>query len=118
MMQFLLVALGGAAGAVLRYGATLVLKPSVFPWATFAVNIAGCFIIGLLYGLASRQALLPAHWLLLATGFCGGFTTFSAFSYENLQLLQQQQYPLFVFNAVGSLLLGLLACWLGYSITK
>jgi fluoride exporter len=117
-INFLLVAAGGATGAMLRYGAGLLVKPALFPWATFAVNISGCFIIGLLYGLAQRNALAPHYWLLLATGLCGGFTTFSAFSLENLQLIQQQQYALFFAYALGSLALGLPACWAGYAITK
>jgi len=108
---WLWVGLGGALGSMLRYGTGLLLAPagSSFPWGTFAVNIIGSFIIGLLYGVAA-QGHMPTHWrLLLTTGFCGGFTTFSTFSYENLQYFTGGQYWHFGLYAGLSLVLGLLA---------
>ena len=89
--SILLVGLGSCAGGILRYLVSLVLPPrgSGFPTATFIVNIAGCLLIGLLYGLFSKYSETPsALCLLLTTGLCGGFTTFSTFSNEAVAMLQ------------------------------
>lgn len=117
-----MVGLGGALGSILRYlTAVLVNKyfQSTFPLATFAVNILGCLIIGVLLGLFERQYLTnPDFKLLLITGFCGGYTTFSAFSAENIQLLESGQ-TLTAFLYIGaSIFIGLFALWLGLSIVK
>lgn len=93
LSQFLLVALGGATGSVLRWTSSTIVaawtKPSSFPWGTTAVNLAGCFVIGLLMGAAEyRGALGPNARLLLVTGLVGGFTTFSTFGFETVQLLR------------------------------
>ena len=111
MRNILLVGLGGAVGAMLRYGVTLLCN--ALNWSsnlgTFLVNIAGSFAMGLLVSCCGQSP-----WLLMATvGICGGFTTFSTFSYESLQLLQQGHYILFLLYVMASLLVGLLAVWLG-----
>ena len=119
LKNFLLVGLGGALGSMLRYAFAVWFKQSSFPLATFLVNIIGSFIIGLVFAYALRNESFALNWrLFLAAGICGGFTTFSAFSLESLQLLQQQRIGLFFFYAIGSLLLGLAAAWLGYSLMK
>ncbi len=87
-----LVGIGGMLGSLARYftatGVARIL-PASFPYGTFAVNVFGCLIIGLIYGLSARSNFLSPDWrLFLATGFCGGFTTFSSFSYEFVALLQ------------------------------
>lgn len=119
LKNFLLVGLGGALGSMLRYAFSYWFKHGSFPLATFLVNIIGSFIIGLVFAYALRNESFALTWrLFLAAGICGGFTTFSAFSLESLQLLQQQRIGLFFFYVIASLLLGLAATWLGYSLMK
>ena len=115
MPAWLAVFVGGGAGSLLRYGLGLFLRrgDGLFPCGTFAANVLGCFLIGLFYALSSRLSLSAEVRLLLTTGLCGGFTTFSTFSYESLQLFQQEHYLLFFTYILGSLLLGRLAAWLG-----
>lgn len=117
-----MVAAGGATGSVLRFLTGLVLaakQQSNFPWATFTVNISGSFIIGIILGLLVKSSTPAEHWrLLLATGFCGGFTTFSAMSNEGYLLLRQQQYTTFFIYFSTTIVLGLLATALGYFLTK
>jgi CrcB protein len=121
--QIILVGVGGGVGSIFRYLTSLLVNkyfhPVHFPLATFVVNIAGCFLIGLLIGLSVRYELFDKELnLLLVTGFCGGYTTFSAFSLENLRLLETQNYYLFFAYVIGSILVGLLAVWLGFLLTK
>ena len=116
-----MVALGGAAGSVLRYLVGLVVKGWLgqqFPWGTLAVNLLGCLLIGLLYGLAIRNQLTSAFSFLLITGFCGGFTTFSSFAYENISLLQDKGLmSLFVYTGF-SVTLGFLATSVGLYLVR
>jgi len=119
---FLYVGLGGMLGSMARYALHLLISGrslSAFPWGTFTVNITGCLLIGVLVGLESRHVIIndPLKWLLI-TGLCGGFTTFSTFSIEALGLLHQQQYVSFFGYTVGSVLLGLLATFLSYSLVR
>ena len=120
--NLVLVAIGGASGSVLRYLIHwIVSKKSVsfFPYQTFIVNIIGCLIIGLLVGYFSRfQNENESLKLLLITGFCGGFTTFSAFGLENVNMIQNQNYQLALLYTSLSLILGILAVSLGIFITK
>lgn len=118
----LLAGLGGFLGSALRYGfGQIMLKffETNFPLGTFFVNIVGSLLIGLALGFFEKGSLLTINWkLFLAVGFCGGFTTFSSFAYENLNLLQNQQYFLsFIYISI-SLILGLLAVYLGFWIAK
>ncbi|MBL7726755.1 MAG: fluoride efflux transporter CrcB [Dinghuibacter sp.] len=114
MYHYLLVALGGATGAACRYGLSQLTWGRNFPYATFFINIAGSLLIGILFAVQQQGRLSEKYWLLLATGLCGGFTTFSAFSLENLALLQQQKMGLFLLYAAGSVLACLGAVYLGY----
>ncbi|MFE5796013.1 fluoride efflux transporter CrcB [Streptomyces sp. NPDC056503] len=110
-MNWLLVALGAAVGAPLRYltdRAVQARHDSVFPWGTFTVNVVGSFTLGLLTGVTSAQA----H-LLLGTGLCGALTTYSTFSYETLKLYEGGAKGYAVLNVAGSLTAGLGAVWLG-----
>ncbi|MES1223766.1 MAG: fluoride efflux transporter CrcB, partial [Bacteroidota bacterium] len=99
MKGILLVALGGSAGSVLRYLSqkfigNLYVHP--FPWGTLVVNITGCFLIGVLWSIVSRNISMNEDLkLLLMTGFCGGFTTFSAFTLESIALIKQERLLLF-----------------------
>ncbi|MCB0459270.1 MAG: fluoride efflux transporter CrcB [Flavobacteriaceae bacterium] len=121
MKQVLLVFLGGGVGSVLRYLVTRFLNnPTTgVPYGTFLVNIIGSFLIGIILGLALKnEALNQNHTLLLATGFCGGFTTFSAFAYENHLFLKSGNLTLLFGYTIASIVVGLLAVFLGIYIVK
>ena len=113
---------GGAIGSVCRYSVGLLLARFThqgFPVATFAVNVIGSFCIGLFYAMALQQPGFSAGWrLFLLTGFCGGFTTFSAFAIENVQLLQQGHYGTFALYSAGSFVMCLLAVVAGLYLAK
>ena len=110
MKPFLLVALGGGAGAVCRYALTLLPISARFPFATLIANALGALIIGFLAGCASQLDAFPAGLnLLLKTGFCGGFTTFSTFSLETVTLWQQRR----IWAAGGNAVLSLAVCFAG-----
>ena len=120
--HILLVATGSAFGGVCRWLLSRWVSeflPAVIPWGTFVVNITGCFLTGIFYGLAARQETMSSSLLLLLiTGFCGGFTTFSAFAYENLQLLKSGASGYAAAYTGLSLLAGTVAVFLGFQIIK
>lgn len=111
-----LVAVGGAVGAPLRYLTDLAVQSfhdTVLPWGTFAVNVAGSLLLGLVAGAVSGGA---PGWVLtlVGTGVCGSLTTFSTFGFETVRLLEDGAVFEAVINAVASLLIGLIACMGGY----
>jgi fluoride exporter len=115
--NLLLVGLGGGIGSMLRYGTSLLIKPKLFPFATLSVNIIGCFIIGLVFAFSIKEEGISDSWkLFLATGICGGFTTFSAFSLESMGLLQSGKTGLALTYIIVSILLGIIATFLGYQL--
>ena len=120
--NILWVGIGGALGSICRYltqKAFLKLFPHAFPLGTFIVNITGCFLIGMLFGAANRlDYLSPAFRLLLMTGFCGGFTTFSAFTLEGMELMNQQKFLIFTLYFTCSVVFGLIATFTGAWITQ
>ena len=122
MKPALIIALGGALGSLSRYGVQTCiyrLYPFVFPLGTFLVNISGCLLIGLVYGLSEKGNLLSPEWrLFLTTGFCGGFTTFSTFAYENADLIRGSDFLYMGLNVLGSVVLGIAAVFLGILIVK
>ncbi|MGV3459594.1 MAG: fluoride efflux transporter CrcB [Flavobacterium sp.] len=123
LKSILLVAIGGALGSVMRYFTSLVVKhyfSGSFPLATFIANMAGCLLIGLLSGVALKHqwAANPNFTLLLITGFCGGYTTFSAFALENLTLLQSNNFFTAIGYTVLSVFAGIACVWLGILLTK
>lgn len=126
MKELLLVSIGSFFGGGMRYLAALLQNRLMttsavvcgsFPWATFAVNVIGCLLIGLLTGIAS-SGHLPAQWkLVLVTGFCGGFTTFSTFMNENYLLGKDNMMMLAIYT-ISSLALGMAALIAGYKIAS
>ena len=117
MQAVLLIFFGGGIGSLLRYGLSRWINNTVitdFPLGTFLVNIIGCFLIGFIIYYVERYGEQAQQWrLLLVTGLCGGFTTFSAFSLENVQLLTDHRIFIFLAYTAGSVILGLLATYLG-----
>ena len=121
MKSFLLVFLGGGLGSGLRYLITIAMNQysKVLPFGTFTVNMLGCFLIGLILGYAQKENTLTSNQtLLIATGFCGGFTTFSAFANENLELIKNGEIFNFSAYTIGSILIGILAVFIGFYFSK
>ena len=121
MTIVLLVGLGGFTGSVIRYllgvGIRDLSAGSAFPWATLVVNVVGALLIGALYGaVENRSFFTPEVRGLLTIGLLGGFTTFSAFSYETLTLLRDGVVAQAFANVVLQMGLGLLAVWIGYTV--
>ena len=114
--NLLLVALGGAAGSVLRY--LLSGLNTSFPWGTFTVNILGSLLIGLLVGFVSKGVLSPEMKLLLVTGFCGGFTTFSTFANESFCMVKAGDILLTALYVGASVVIGILAVWCGMMLSN
>lgn len=121
MKQFLLVFVGGGFGSVLRYviGKYLNSAERGIPYGTFAANILGSLLIGIILGLAAKNdALSQNQTLLLATGFCGGFTTFSTFAYENHVFLKSGDFTSFAVYTIASFVIGFLAVFAGIYFVK
>ncbi len=112
-----LIGLGGAIGSMVRYAGYLLITNKNFPVATLVVNIIGSFIIGVILAYCAKNQIFSTHWkLFLTTGICGGFTTFSAFSAENISLLQNGKIFVAAVYIVLSLVLSIAAAWLGFKI--
>ena len=121
MKQLILVFIGGGFGSVLRYalGKYLNSQEGGIPFGTFSANILGSLLIGIILGLAAKNETLTGNQtLLLATGFCGGFTTFSAFAYENHMFLKAGDFTNFALYTIGSFVVGFLAVFLGLFLVK
>jgi CrcB protein len=121
MKQFLFVFLGGGLGSALRYWIGRHLNTTVieFPFGTLTVNVLGCLMIGIILGLALKTTSLSENTLLfLATGLCGGFTTFSAFAYENQVFLKSGDLGTFAIYTIVSILLGFGAVFLGLWLVR
>lgn len=122
MTKLFLVGLGGAFGSMARYLCQRWLNstyPHHFPWGTFAVNITGCFLIGLFWGMSFKTFQHTENWkLFLMTGICGGYTTFSAFSLEGIALWKEQRTGLFLLYIGGSVIVGLLATYAGMKLSR
>ncbi len=121
MKQLLLVFIGGGTGSILRYliGKFLNNSQTGIPYGTFTANILGSLLIGIILGLAAKnENLSQDHTLLLATGFCGGFTTFSTFAYENHIFLKSGDFTSFAFYTIASFIFGFLAVFAGIYLIK
>lgn len=122
LKAIVLVGIGGGMGSVLRYITSSFMTkyfPSSFPWGTLSVNVLGCLLMGVLLSLGERQSWMNNDLRLLwLTGFCGGYTTFSTFASENIQLWQSGQILTVIAYTIASVLLGLVAVWLGLVMVK
>ena len=122
MKTVLIVFLGSGIGGAARYivqSRAAAYGPFVFPFATFIVNITGCFLIGLFYALGEKGNVLSPEWrIALTTGFCGGYTTFSTFAFENMNLLRTGDYIYFVLYIFLSILLGIAGVFLGIAFIR
>ncbi|MBS1579212.1 MAG: fluoride efflux transporter CrcB [Bacteroidetes bacterium] len=116
--NILLVAFGGMLGSVGRYLCAVIIKHESFPYATLTVNIVGSFLIGCTMALATKHDNWGDWRLFLATGICGGFTTFSSFSWECINMLQHQKYLQAIMYVLVSLLIGFTATIMGYWLLK
>jgi fluoride exporter len=121
-MLYLYVMIGGGLGAVSRFAVSGLVAHwfgEVFPWGTFVVNVVGSLIIGFVAAVSGTEGVLlltPLQRQLIMTGFCGGFTTFSSFSLQTLNLMKDGE-PLFAFaNILISVIFCMLAVWAGYSL--
>ncbi|MEL6537817.1 MAG: fluoride efflux transporter CrcB [Bacteroidota bacterium] len=115
------VGLGGAAGSMGRYLIGAYAQkwwPGLFPWGTLIANVLGALLIGIFIGLFSRQLLTDSQKLLLMTGFCGGFTTFSTFAQENLSLYQKGEWGTLIIYLTVSMVAGIGAVALGLSLSR
>ncbi len=122
LSNIFMVGAGSCAGGIARYIVSKLIQTSstgVFPWGTFVVNIAGCFIIGIIYGLLDCGfRLSDGMKLFLTVGFCGGFTTFSTFMHENYILFESSNPLIFLLYAILSFSVGLALIYLGYYLTR
>ena len=122
MKAIFIILIASGIGGVARYlmqSWIFRLYPFTFPLGTFIVNAAGCFLIGLFYALSEKGDMITPEWrLALTAGFCGGFTTFSTFAFENMNLLRTGDYIYFALYTTGSVVLGITAVYLGIILIK
>lgn len=122
LRNILIVGTGGFIGSVMRYLVQVFVEKGLattFPWGTFIANIAGSFIIGIVFAFAEKGNLINSEWrLFLAVGICGGFTTFSSFAYNNLTMLKENSFGQLFWNVGGSLFFGILAVYLGIILVR
>lgn len=122
LRTILIVGTGGFIGSVMRYLVQVWVEKgltSTFPLGTLIANIAGSFIIGMVFALAEKGNLMSAEWrIFLTVGICGGFTTFSAFAYNNFTMLKEHSFGQLFINVGGNLFFGILAVYLGIIVIR
>ncbi len=121
MQQFFIVGIGSFLGGGLRYLISVFFNQKInpdFPYATLSVNLLGCLLIGVFYGLFEKSLISNDWKLFLTTGLCGGFTTFSAFSNEALQLFKQGNIPAMLIYILISIVIGIALTYAGYLMAK
>ncbi|MBT8233276.1 MAG: fluoride efflux transporter CrcB [Saprospiraceae bacterium] len=115
-MAAIYVFIGGGLGALSRFGISKIIDNYAFPYATLIANIISCIILGYLMGAVLQKSLDQKLQLLLMTGFCGGFSTFSTYSAESFRLLQNNQYGAAFIYIFGSILICLICIWAGIKL--
>lgn len=122
MLNYIIVSAGAAIGGALRYGLSSYIHKNqsiIFPYGTLIVNVLGSFILGLIMFYLNEKELIGSDFrLFLTVGFCGGFTTFSTFSYETLMLFRDSEFSLAAYNIALNFILSLLGIYLAYLISK
>jgi CrcB protein len=123
MYKLFLIAIGGAMGTLCRYGTSVVFARATefgqFPLGTLAVNLVGCFLIGLAHGLfAGRSTVAPHHQLMITTGFLGGFTTFSSFGWETSAMIHHGNYARAGTYVILSNTIGIALALAGYALGR
>ncbi len=122
MLNYILVSAGAAIGGALRFGISSYIQKNIsviFPYGTLFVNVAGSFILGIIMFYLNEKELIGNDFrLFLSVGFCGGFTTFSTFSYETLNLFRDSEFGLAIYNVLLNVVLCLVGIYLAYLISK
>ncbi len=122
LKTILIVGTGGFIGSVMRYLVQFYIEKgmsSTFPLGTLIANIAGSFIIGMVFAIAEKGNLLNSEWrIFLTVGICGGFTTFSAFAYNNFTMIKEHSFGQLFINVGGNIFLGILAVYLGIIVIR
>ena len=122
MLNYILVSAGAAIGGALRYGISSYIQRNisvVFPYGTLVVNVVGSFFLGIIMFYLNEKELIGSELrLFLTVGFCGGFTTFSTFSYETLTLFRDSEFGLAIYNVLLNVVLCLVGIYLAYLISK
>ena len=122
LKTLLYIGFGSFLGGIARYLTARAVQNSIastFPYGTMVVNLLGCFLIGLIFGISERTNLINDEWrIFLTVGFCGGFTTFSTFANENMTLLRDGNFFYFALYTGLSVFLGLVAVFFGNALTK
>ena len=122
LRTILIVGTGGFIGSVMRYLVQFYVEKgmsSTFPLGTLIANIVGSFVIGMVFALVEKGNLLSSEWrVFLSVGICGGFTTFSAFAYNNFIMIKEHSYGQLLFNLGGNIFLGILAVYLGIILIR
>jgi fluoride exporter len=122
LRTILIVGTGGFIGSVMRYLVQFYVEKgmsSTFPMGTLIANIVGSFIIGMVFALVEKGNLMSSEWrIFLTVGICGGFTTFSAFAYNNFIMIKEHSYGQLLFNLGGNIFLGILAIYLGIVLIR
>ena len=122
MDRYVMIALGGALGALARYQLALMIQTRVatgFPWGTFAVNITGCLVMGVAATLFTERLVVHPNWrFLIPIGFIGAYTTFSTFEYETFRAVTEGGWLIGAANVVGSVVAGYVALWLGVALAR
>ena len=122
MNRYVMIALGGAAGALARYQVASMVQarvPAGFPYGTLIVNVSGCLVMGIVMALLTERAVMHANWrFLVPIGFIGAYTTFSTFEYETFRAMAEGAWRVATWNVVVSVVVGYLALWTGVIIGR